>query len=260
MARQARKVSPTKYYHVMMRGNNREKIFTHKEQKLYFIELLSNYKKPQPSVEIAAYCVMDNHVHILIAGEIDDLSEVMKRINIKYAMKFNKEADRIGHVFQDRYRSEVIVNDICLLQVVRYVHNNPVKAKIVKRPEDYPWSSYREYFGYIPKVINQKQIDFIMAFFSNKIDLLKSFHQEEDHGEYLEYREEIEQSRIETAQQIIDNYRRTKNITGKKEILKNPYLEELIKKLLDDTKLSHRKIGSLLGISNSAVHKVSLRK
>ena len=259
MARQARKVSPTKYYHVMMRGNNREKIFTRKDQKSYFIELLINFKK-EPPVEIAAYCVMDNHVHIVMAGEIDDLSEVIKRINIKYARKFNKEADRIGHVFQDRYRSEVIVNDIYLLQVVRYVHNNPVKAKIVKRPEDYPWSSYREYFGYIPKVINQKQIDFIMAFFSNKIDLLKSFHQEEDNGEYLEYREEIEQSRIEAAQQIIDNYCRTKNITGKKEILKNPYLEELIKKLLDDTKLSHRKIGSLLGISNSAVHKVSLRK
>ena len=87
-----------------MRGNNREKIFTRKDQKSYFIELLINFKK-EPPVEIAAYCVMDNHVHIVIAGEIDDLSEVMKRINIKYAMKFNKEADRIGHVFQDRYGS-----------------------------------------------------------------------------------------------------------------------------------------------------------
>jgi len=103
MARQARKVSPTKYYHVMMRGNNREKIFTRKDQKSYFIELLIDFKK-QPPVEIAAYCVMDNHVHIVIAGEIDDLSEVMKRINIKYAMKFNKEADRIGHVSKTKYQ------------------------------------------------------------------------------------------------------------------------------------------------------------
>lgn len=259
MARQPRKVSPTKYYHVMMRGNNREKIFTNKDYKSYFIELLTNSKKEFP-VEIAAYCIMDNHVHIVISGEIYDLSKVMKGINIKYAIKFNKEADRIGHVFQDRYKSEVIANDTYLLCVVRYVHNNPVKAKIVKKPEDYPWSSYREYFGCKPKVVNQKQIDFIMAFFSNKIDLLKSFHLQEDFDEYLECKEEIEQKRIEAAQHIIDNYCNIRNITGKKEILKNSYLEELIKKLLGDTKLSHRKIASILGISNSAVHKVSLRK
>jgi len=259
MARQARKISPTGYYHVLLRGNNREKIFIHKDLKSYFMELLISVKK-EFHVEIAAYCIMDNHIHIVISGKINDLSEAMKRINIKYAVKFNKEANRIGHVFQDRYKSEAISNDTYLLQVIRYVHNNPVKAKIVKSPEKYPWSSCREFFGYKPKAVNQKQIDFIMEFFLNKIDLLKSFHQQEDNREYLECKDEIEQKRIEAAHHIINNYYITENITEKKEILKNPHFEELIKKLLTNTKLSHRKIADILCVNNNAVHKVSLGK
>jgi putative transposase len=260
MPRQARKISPTDYYHVMLRGNNREKIFMDEDNKSYFMELLINVKK-EFYIEIAAYCIMDNHIHIVISGNINDLSKAIKIINIKYAVKFNKETNRIGHVFQDRYKSEVISNNIYLLQVIRYVHNNPVKAKIVDSPEEYPWSSCREFFGYCkPKAVNQKQIDFIMEFFFNKIDLLKSFHQQEDNCEYLECKEEIEQKRMEAAYHIINNYYLTENITEKKEILKNPNFEELIKKLLSDTKLSHRKIADILCVNNNAVHKVSLGK
>lgn len=88
---------------------------------------------------------MDNHVHLIVKGEISNLSRAIKRLNISYAMKFNKKADRVGHVFQDRYRSEVIVDEPYLLHVTRYVHNNPIKAGIASHPWGYRWSSYQEY-------------------------------------------------------------------------------------------------------------------
>jgi putative transposase len=260
MARQARKVSPTSYYHVMMRGNNREKIFTREEQKLFFIQLLKNLTK-ENAIEIAAYCLMENHVHIVVNGEITDLSAAIKKINIKYAAKFNKETDRIGHVFQDRYKSEVVLNEAHLLQVVRYVHNNPVKSKRIKNPEDYRWSSYKEYINSIFNIINQKQRNIVMGFFSNKLDLLKKFHQELDYGDYLDIKEDIQHCRKENAQLIISDFYLSKGITGIEEIIKDTgYLKEIIRKLLAETKLSHRQIASHLNISNNIVHKVSLEK
>lgn len=109
-ARQARIISPTGYYHVMMRGNNREKIFIKEDQKRYLTELLRIASLEEP-IEAVAYCLMDNHMHIVVKGEIEDLSQAIKKINIKYAMKYNKDTKRIGHVFQDRYRSEAVIDD-----------------------------------------------------------------------------------------------------------------------------------------------------
>lgn len=260
MARQARKISPTGYYHIMMRGNNKEKIFIKANQKLYFIELMKKLGTEE-AIEIAAYCLMDNHVHIVVKGEVDDLSTIIKRINIKYAMKYNKETNRIGHVFQDRYKSEVVADEPYLLQVVRYVHNNPVKAKIINNSKEYKWSSYREYISGKINVISQKQRDFIIGFFSDKLDLFKKFHQEEDRMEYIDTKEEIKHNRMETAQRKIADYYTSKGMNSTKQIYKNPvYLEELIIKLLEETRLSHRQIARLLEVNNNIVHKISLKK
>ncbi len=130
MSRQARIQSPTDYYHVMMRGNNRESIFGKDEQKRFFLESLKMQGEDQ-TIDIVAYCIMDNHVHIVVKANIIDLAKAIKRINIKYAMNFNQKRDRIGHVFQDRFKSEAIEDDKYLIQAIRYIHNNPVAAKMV---------------------------------------------------------------------------------------------------------------------------------
>jgi REP element-mobilizing transposase RayT len=85
---------------------------------------------------------MDNHVHLLINEGDDEIGKIMKRINISYSYYFNKKYGRIGHLFQDRFKSEGIDSDAYLLSVVRYIHNNPVKAGLVKNIEEYKWSSY----------------------------------------------------------------------------------------------------------------------
>lgn len=256
--REARKISPTKYYHIMMRGNNREKIFIYNEQKMYCMDILKSLVEEEP-IEISAYCLMDNHVHLLVKGEITDLIRSIKRLNIRYAMKFNKKTDRIGHVFQDRYRSEVISDEPYLLHVIRYIHNNPVKAGMVKHPRDYRWSSYQEFFTRSAGIINAEQKKFIMVFFRDNFARFEEFHLELDYHEYLDIQEDIQYNRHQAAQRIITNYCHAKDISDEKQVLANgENLKELVKELLIGTKLSHRQIAKILGISNNIVHKVSL--
>ena len=95
MPRRAREDSPTGFYHVMMRGVNREKIFQLEKHKKLLIEILKE-KIEEVEVEIVAYCIMDNHVHIIIKSELADLSKLLKKINIKFAMSYNKDFDRVG--------------------------------------------------------------------------------------------------------------------------------------------------------------------
>ena len=252
VARQARMESPTDYYHVMMRGNNRENIFKDKNQKIFFIELLKGSVEDK-LVDIAGYCIMDNHVHIIIKSELSNLSKFIKSINTKYAMRFNKQKDRVGHVFQGRYKSEIISDEIYLLQVIRYVHNNPVIARIVKSPDDYRWSSYREYIK-VGTIISKEVKEFILDCYGSMGQFIE-FHKKDDNQEYLETKEDIEQYRINRGKETISMYLKDKEI-NKSEVLKlEPTDIDEIIILLKQLKLSHRQIASLLDISNSRVHR-----
>lgn len=257
MPREARVQSPTNYYHVMMRGINKENIFKKEEQKRFFATTLKSQSEDE-LIEIAAYCLMDNHVHLVIKADLSNLAIAIKRINIKYAMKFNHQEDRVGHVFQDRFKSEAILDDNHLLQVIRYVHNNPTKAKIVKLPCDYKWSSYNEYLNR-NNIISYKQKEFVLRYISNNINKFVEFHKAKDINEYLDLKEDIEKVRLEKGQEIIQRYLKRKGIIDPNHIIQDAdYLDEIIKDLLHSSKLSHRQIAKLLGISNSIVHKVNL--
>lgn len=255
MARQARILSPTNYYHIMIRGNNREYIFINPIHKNYYLEILKEQAE-EGLIEIAAYCVMDNHVHIVVEADMLNLTKAMKSINIKFAMKINKEKNRIGHVFQDRFKSEPIFNDAHLQQIIRYVHNNPVKAKISKSLDVYKWSSYNEYINE-SEIINKNQKEFILNYFDEDINKFETFHKEVNYDEFLETNEDIETQRLDHAQYIIQNYFIEHGISEIKQISKNPYhLDNIIKKLLSNSKLSHRKIAELLEIGRGDVHRV----
>lgn len=257
MARKARIQSPTNYYHIMARGNNREYIFTNPDHKTYYLEVL-NEQAEDSLIEIAAYCIMDNHVHMVIEADMLNLTKAMKSINIKFAMRINKQNNRVGHVFQDRYKSEAIYNDSHLQQIVRYVHNNPIKAKISKTLDQYKWSSYNEYINK-NEIINENQKDFILNYYNNDIKNFIKFHKEVDYNEYLEIKEDIETQRLDHAQSIIQNYFIEHGISETKQISKNPYhLEMIIKNLLEKSKLSHRNIADLLEINRGDVHRVKV--
>ena len=146
-----------------MRGDNRNWIFKKRQYKLDFMEMLEEQEK-EGRIEIAAWCIMDNHVHIVLKAELDQLSLAMKKINVKFAMRYNLNEKMIGHVFQDRFKSQAIETDEYLLQVIRYVHNNPVKARITEKPGDYKWSSYSQYINK-ENVSKRRQFKFVLGFF-----------------------------------------------------------------------------------------------
>lgn len=146
MPRSARRVSESGIYHVILRGINRQAIFEDREDSEKFLEILEGYKAIS-GFEVFAYCLMGNHVHLLIRIGNEPLSMVFRRISSKYVYWFNAKYDRIGHLFQERFKSEPVEDDTYLLASLRYIHNNPVRAGICEKPEDYPFSSYRDYLG-----------------------------------------------------------------------------------------------------------------
>ena len=116
---------------------------------------------------------MENHVHFIIFEGSDDLSRIMKRINTSYAYYFNKKYQRVGHVFQDRFRSEAIEKENYLLAALRYIHNNPVKAGIVSHPSQYQWSSCGYVDGNSPISIVDR--DTVLVLLLRQDDAIKEF-------------------------------------------------------------------------------------
>lgn len=145
MPRKRREASATGVYHWIVRGMNKRKLFHCERDYEQFIELLKEYKE-QYSILVFHYCMMTNHVHLLIKSEtLQSLSAFSHYIQRRYAYYYCKEYKRTGSVFQRGYRSFVIDRDEYLLECGRYIERNPVRAKMVRRPEDHRYTSYRFY-------------------------------------------------------------------------------------------------------------------
>ncbi len=127
-------------YHVIARGNNKEYIFKESIDKGYFIKQLKEYGKIMGYV-VYGYVLMDNHYHILIQTFDKKLQEIMHQINNKYSKYFNYKYKRVGHVFQGRYKAIRVQDERYLLKLIRYIHQNPVRAGMVSKAELYKWSS-----------------------------------------------------------------------------------------------------------------------
>jgi len=146
MPRTMRVKSETDIYHVMLRGINQQIIFNEDEDFQRFLETLKDCKAIS-GYKVFAYCLMNNHVHLLIKTGKEELGQVLKRIGVRYVTYYNWKYFRRGHLFQDRYKSEPIEDDKYFLTVLRYIHQNPIKAGIVQLVEEYKHSSYHEYIG-----------------------------------------------------------------------------------------------------------------
>ncbi|MGN7479184.1 transposase [Solibacillus silvestris] len=147
MPRHARTISKTGIYHVMIRGANRQEIFHDEEDRYQFLETLKKYKQ-QANLKVYAWCLMNNHVHLLLREGIEKLSVTMKRIGVSYVQYYHRKYFTTGHLFQDRFKSEDVETKQYFLTVVRYIHQNPIKARIVRHMEEWKWSSCQSYYGY----------------------------------------------------------------------------------------------------------------
>lgn len=179
MPRQARKKSKSGIYHVMLRGINQQTIFQDEEDIDKFIQVLKECKAIS-GFKIFAYCLMSNHIHLLIKPEIEPLEQIFKRIGSRFVYWYNIKYQRVGHLFQDRYKSEPIESDSYLLAVIRYIHQNPVKAGICKKVEDYKYSSYREYI----KAASVVDSEFVFSMISKSE--FEKYNNTENDDEFLE--------------------------------------------------------------------------
>ncbi|MDY6905825.1 MAG: transposase [Thermodesulfobacteriota bacterium] len=144
MSRPLRIEYPDAWYHVMNRGRRAEEIFADKRDYQGFVDLLKETTEMW-GIRIAAYCLMPNHYHLLVQTPHANLSRSMRHINGIYTQRYNRSHESDGQLFRGRYKSIVVEEDSYLLQIVRYIHKNPVKAGIVESPGDYPWSSHIAY-------------------------------------------------------------------------------------------------------------------
>lgn len=143
MPRFPRKHIKTSFFHVITQGINKSYIFDKSEDIKYYIKLIYKLSK-EHEIEIIAYCIMNNHAHMLIkTKKSDELSKYMQRLNCTYARYYNKKYDRVGYVFRDRYKSEGIYDEQHLYNCIKYIYDNPVKAGICSKAKDYPYSNYK---------------------------------------------------------------------------------------------------------------------
>ena len=173
MGRQARQYSKTGLYHIMLRGINHCNLFEETADYEKFLLVLREAKK-KIGFQLLAYCLMSNHVHLLIREQsTGDITAIMKSLLTPYAGWFNKKYQRIGSLIANRYKSECIYDDKYLITLLRYIHINPVKAGIVQNIADYQWSSYYEYIhdagknsdrGYIYSVLSPDKIRGVKQF------------------------------------------------------------------------------------------------
>lgn len=247
MPRQARKKSQTGIYHIMLRGINGQQIFADSEDYEKFLEILKDCKAIS-EFEIFAYCLMGNHIHLLLKEDKEPIEQIMKRIATRFVYWYNIKYHRAGHLFQDRFKSEPVENDEYFLTVIRYINQNPVKAGICKKPQDYSFSSYNEFFK------KQTYVDCGFVFRMIKKDDFIKFNNEKAFEQCLDIEEKpIIRVTDEQAKKIIMKYSKCKSIS-EFEILPTDLKEKYIKKFHTNG-VSIRQISRLCGETKGLVEK-----
>ncbi|MUV37151.1 hypothetical protein JNUCC1_00957 [Lentibacillus sp. JNUCC-1] len=257
MARKARVKSKTGIYHIMVRGVNRQEIFHDDADCEKYLEIIQKYKA-RTAIQFYAWCLMNNHVHLLLKEGNEPLATTMKRIGVSYVRYYNWKYRTTGHLFQDRFRSENVETSAYLLTVTRYIHQNPVKAKITTRVDKWKWSSCLGYYGepYFPGDLLDKEL--VLGLFSGHETTaqarFKAFNEEPNQDQCLEDRFYTIRKTDEEARTEI------KQLLGQLEIahVKSlPRLERnaILRRVKGIKGLSQRQAARILGVSANLIFK-----
>jgi putative transposase len=251
MSRHQRVKSKSGYYHIMIRGNERRNIFHDEADKLKFIEKL-NEKKQGNRFFLHVFCLMDNHVHLMLSEGVEDIAKVMKRITVSYVSYFNKKYKRVGHLFQDRYRSEVVEEDSYILALARYIHQNPVKAGMVKSAGEYKWSSYHCYLNGRNDLVDTETILGLLSVDQRTAqERFEEYMKEETQEVFIDLVEDVEEMEEEAAKELFERM-----VGLGKSSDGNQITDKLIKEFREKTNLSIRKIAAITGLNKDKVNKL----
>ncbi len=250
MPRIARQKSKSGIYHIMLRGTNRQEIFHEDEDNIRLLETLDRYREKN-KLKVYGWCLMGNHAHLLIEEGNEDLSITIKRINISYAWFYNRKYKTIGHLFQDRYRSENIEDRQYLMTAIRYIHQNPVKARIVNRAGEWKWSSYQGYCGNPCHPEGLLDAEFILSMISdNREKAIKQFIEYHDQANEDKCLDEITRNHL-TDQEASEEIKKCSGY-GITEIkgLPGEQRNKALKRVKEIEGLSLRQAARILGISH----------
>jgi len=258
MPRGARVKSKNGIYHVMLRGANKQEIFHDDQDCIKFLEVIEKYKMTS-GMKVYAWCLMNNHVHLLLKEGNEELSITMKRIGVSFVWYYNFKYKTTGHLFQDRFRSENVETNKYLLKVIRYIHQNPVKAGIVNRAAEWRWSSCLGYYSKYPYPGNLLDFDFILRLISADItmakEIFKEYNERQNNDDCLDDRNERRRLTDEEARLEI------KELLGAIEIAQVKSLpklnrNEVLRKVKVIEGLSQRQAARILGVSPKLISKV----
>ena len=172
MARQLRIQFSGALYHITSRGNEKKDIFQRDDDRGKFLTYLKEAKERYRFL-LYAYALMNNHYHLLIETPLANIAQIMHYINTSYTVYFNRKNRRYGHLFQGRYKAILVDKDNYLLELSRYIHLNPVRANLVTGPEDYRWSSYRDYIQVTDGESGLAEVESILGYFSSEAGIDK---------------------------------------------------------------------------------------
>lgn len=246
------------YYHIMLRGNERKPVFNCNKDKKRFLEIL--HEKKQDRYLLHAFCLMDNHIHLMMSEANEDISTFMKRIIVSYVQYFNKKYKRVGHLFQDRFKSEVVEEDSYVLALARYIHRNPVKAGIVDEPTDYQWSSYNCYVDQNHPFAQVVSTELVLSLLSanRKTALLKfrEYMNQESGETFVDIDEEPEIMGEDEARKVFAQLLEKYNCMDKDKKEAQLRMVELIKEFRKITNFSIRGIAAVTGINKDKINRM----
>ena len=252
MPRQAREKSESGIYHLMLRGINKQNIFEDEEDRKRFLETLEYYKR-QSSYLLYGYCLMDNHIHLLIKEKDESISQVIKRISSSYVYWYNQKYERSGHLFQERFKSEVVETEEHFLVVLRYIHQNPLKAGITKDISKYLWSSYHDYIGNCGIADIDLALDIISNDRIKAVELFKAYNNENNSDKCLDYTE-----KVAVSDKVVMDYLSEMGIASISQLqqLNKEQRDEVIRKMKKREGITIRQLARIIGISKSVIDRV----
>ena len=246
MPRLPREYSYSKVYHIIIKGIDDGDIFYDNEDKQVFKEKMK-LTKEKFKYNIYAYCLMNNHVHLVIEVANDTLSKAMQGLSVRYVHYFNRKYNRKGPLIQERFKSKKVEDQRYFLEVCRYVHRNPEKAKIAKT-NDYNWSSYNEYI-FEEKLINK---NVLLHYYSNDLENFIKDTNKEEKIEELMNQADFEMNPRLNDEELIDIILRMYSLNSAKEIIaffKNKKNRELLSELKNICNINKTQLSRITRVS-----------
>lgn len=246
IARRARRNISSHFLHIIVQGIEKQYIFEKEIFKQKYLSLLKENLE-EYKIKLIAYTVMDNHAHICIYYEnIQYVSKFMHKVNSKFASYYNFIEHRVGYLFRNRFYTQEIFDRQQLYNVISYIHNNPIKANMIKKLGEYKYSSYNQFKN---KEINK---DIILLVFENEnyMDIFDYIHKNYNELTVLDIKEEKD------YEKVIKEYCNKNSVKFKFLKYDDDLLNGIIKKLKIECDLTNVKIAELLKISRNKVNKI----